>query len=112
MWKPYLRNRRDESLARTILDVLLVNHLKHLADEEAVQKLFLQAKVMIDVMAKENAEPESQLLIRGKADWVLGHGKSKTATEAILVVVEAKEDFDTDVDEHSCCHNPTHMRPH
>ena len=90
MRNPYLRNRHNESLAQTLLNTLLVNRLKHLAAEEAIMKLSLETEVVIDVMAKKKREPDSRLLIRGKADWVLGHGESKTTTEPILVVVQAK----------------------
>lgn len=86
-WNSHLRYRQDESLTRTILNLVLVNRLQHLADKKADQQLSLQAEVIIDVRAKENTEFKSSLLIRGKADWVLGHGPSKAVTEAILVVV-------------------------
>ena len=84
----YVRDRCDEALSRTALDLILIDRLQHLQDEDAHDQLCLSAEVTITVKTQDfdgNSE-----LIRGRADWALGYGRDKTETGSILIVVEAK----------------------
>jgi hypothetical protein len=75
-------------LSRTVLDLILVDRLRHLEDKDEFHKLLLSAEVPVSVNIQgQFGGPE---LIRGRADWVLGYGKDKTNTGSILMVVEAK----------------------
>jgi hypothetical protein len=75
-------------LSRTILDLILVDRLRHLEDKDAFHKLLLSAEVPLSVNGQDEfGGPE---LIKGRADWVLGYGKDKANTGSILIVVEAK----------------------
>jgi len=74
-------------LARTVLDLILVDRLHHLDDEDTFRQLRLSAEVPVSVLICVDGKHE---LVKGRADWALGYGKDKTNTGSILVVVEAK----------------------
>jgi len=75
-------------LSRTILDLILVDRLRHLEDKDAFRRLLLSAEVPLSVKIQDI---DGKLgLIKGRADWVLGYGKDKVNTGSILIVVEAK----------------------
>lgn len=44
----------------------------------------------VSMAVKHTDEDGQSLIIRGQADWALGWGKTKTETDSLLVVVEAK----------------------
>jgi len=82
-------------LSHTVLDLILVDRLQHLEDKDAFHQLILSAEVPVSVKIKaDDGKPE---LIRGRADWVLGYGKTKANTGSILIVVEAKLNGDVSV---------------
>jgi len=83
----YVGTRYDESLARTVLDLLLVDRLHHLEDEDTFRQLRLSAEVPVSVPICVNGKHE---LVKGRADWALGYGNNKAETGSILVAVEAK----------------------
>jgi hypothetical protein len=74
-------------LSRTILDLILVDRLRHLEDKDAFHRLILSAEVPVSVKIKIDDKPE---LANGRADWALGYGRNKANTGSILIVVEAK----------------------
>jgi hypothetical protein len=75
-------------LSRTVLDLILIDRLQHLEDKDAFHQLILSAKVPVSVNTLDQfGKPE---LIKGRADWVLGYGKTKAHTGSILIIVESK----------------------
>jgi hypothetical protein len=75
-------------LSRTVLDLILYDRLRHLEDKDAFHQLILSAEVPVSVnIEDEFGNPE---IINGRADWVLGYGKTKANTGSILMIVEAK----------------------
>jgi hypothetical protein len=75
-------------LSRTVLDLILYDRLRHLEDKDAFHQLILSAEVLVSVnIQDEFGNPE---IINGRADWVLGYGKTKANTGSILMIVEAK----------------------
>lgn len=82
-------NRPNESLSRTILDLILVDRLNQLKDEGAYNQLLLTAEVPMQVKIRGDVDCDDEL-VRGRADWVLGYGREKSNTGSILIIVEAK----------------------
>lgn len=82
--------RSDEALSRTVLDLILIDRLRHLEDKDAYHQLLLSAEVPVTVKVKDIDVDSGDELIKGRADWVLGYGRDKANTGSILVVVEAK----------------------
>ena len=75
-------------MSRTVLDLILYDRLRHLEDKDAFHQLILSAEVPVSVNIKDEfGNPE---IINGRADWILGYGKTKANTGSILMVVEAK----------------------
>jgi hypothetical protein len=75
-------------LSHTVLDLILIDRLQHLEDKDAFHQLILSAEVPISVNTEDQfGNPE---LIKGRADWVLGYGKTKANTGSILIIVKAK----------------------
>jgi hypothetical protein len=84
----YVGTRYDESLARTVLDLILVDRLQHLDDEDTYRQLRLSAEVPVSLpICDDDGKHE---LVKGRADWALGYGNDKTTTGSILVAIEAK----------------------
>ena len=84
----YASARHDESFCRTILDLIIIDRLRHLEDKDAHHRLQVSAEVPMSIQIKDlygNKE-----IIKGRADWALGYGINKLDTGAILLVVEAK----------------------
>ena len=84
----YVSTRQDESFARTILDLLMVDRLRHLEDKDAFNRLQVSAEVPVSIRVKDVYGNEE--VVKGRADWALGYGIDKSNTGAILLVVEAK----------------------
>ena len=84
----YILDRTDENFSRTILDLILVDRLNNLQDKDAYHKLLLCAEVTLSIKAVD--EFGKQAIVRGRADWALGYGSSKTHTGSLLIIAEAK----------------------
>lgn len=85
---PYTRNRYDEALPRTILDLILIDRLRSLQDKDAYHQLCLSAEVPVSIKTRDIND--NYELVWGRADWALGYGRTKAETGSILIVVEAK----------------------
>ncbi len=84
----YVSVRHDESFCRTVLDLIIVDRLRHLEDRDTHHRLKVSAEVPVSIRIKDiygNNE-----IIKGRADWALGYGIEKSDTGAILLIVEAK----------------------
>ena len=84
----YVSVRHDESFCRAVLDLIIVDRLRHLEDRDAHHHLKVSAEVPVSIRIKDiygNNE-----IVKGRADWALGYGIEKSDTGAILLVVEAK----------------------
>ena len=84
----YILDRTDENFSRTILDLILVDRLNNLQDKDAYHKLLLSAEVSVSV--KVDDEFGERTIVKGRADWALGYGSSKSHTGSLLIIVEAK----------------------
>lgn len=84
----YILDRTDENFSRIILDLILVDRLNRLEDKDAYHRLLLCGEVSLSIKTVD--EFGSQVVVRGRADWALGYGNSKTHTGSLLIVVEAK----------------------
>ena len=71
----YISADYDESLSRTILDLILVGRLRHLEDEDAHKNLLLLAEVPVSVNSRNKLGKHE--VIKGRADWVLGYGMTR-----------------------------------
>lgn len=84
----YVSVRHDESFCRTVLDLIIMDRLRHLEDRDAHHRLQVSAEVPVSIRIKDvygNNE-----IVKGRADWALGYGTEKSDTGAILLIVEAK----------------------
>jgi len=84
----YVGVRQDESFCRTVLDLIIVDRLRHLEDRDAHHRLQVSTKVSMSILVKDiygNSE-----IVKGRADWALGYGANKDDTGAILLILEAK----------------------
>ena len=81
-------HRTDEAVARTILDLILIDRLNHLENQKAYYPLLLSAEVAVNTRFKNQFGKPG--IFKGRADWALGYGQDKKMTGSILVIVEAK----------------------
>ena len=84
----YVSVRHDESFCRTVLDLIIMDRLRHLEDRDVHHRLQVSAEVPVSIRITDvygNNE-----LVKGRADWALGYGTEKSDTGAILLIVEAK----------------------
>lgn len=84
----YVSVRHDESFCRTVLDLIIMDRLRHLEDKDAHHRLQVSAEVPVSIRIQDvygNHE-----LVKGRVDWALGYGTDKNDTGSILIVVEAK----------------------
>ena len=84
----YVSVRHDESFCRTVLDLIIMDRLRHLEDRDAHHRLQVSAEVPVSIRIRDvygNSE-----IVKGRADWALGYGTEKSDTGAILLIVEAK----------------------
>jgi len=84
----YVSVRHDESFCRIVLDLIIMDRLRHLEDRDAHHRLQVSAEVPVSIRIKDiygNNE-----ILKGRADWALGYGTEKNDTGAILLVLEAK----------------------
>lgn len=85
----YASVRHDESFRRTVLDLIIIDHLRHLKDRNAHYRLQVSTNVPVSTCVEDhlygNKEP-----MKGRADWALGYITTRKNTGAILLVVEAK----------------------
>ena len=65
-----------------------MDRLHHLQDNDATHRLQVSAEVPVSVRVKDVYGNDE--LVKGRADWALGYGATKSDTGAILLVVEAK----------------------
>ena len=72
----------------TILDLIIIDRLRHLEDKDAHHRLQVSAEVPMSIQVKDIYGNEE--IIKGRADWALGYGTNKLNTGAILLIVEAK----------------------
>jgi hypothetical protein len=92
----YYRHYGDESLIRSVIDVLLRGRLEELTDDGANHRLQVAAEVEVTVSVRNPKGLESSsnagapATIRGRADWMLGHGLTKKCLDSMLVITEAK----------------------
>lgn len=84
----YVGVRQDEAFCRTIIDLIILDRLKHLEDHSAAHRLQVSAEVPVSVRIRDVYGNDQ--LVRGRADWALGYGTTKSETGAILLMVEAK----------------------
>ncbi len=84
----YVGTRSDEFLSRTVLDLVLVNRLRHLEEKDTFHRLLLSAEAPVSVDTKDKFGKLE--LVKGRADRVLGYGTGKAYTGSIVTVVEAK----------------------
>ena len=84
----YVSTRQDESFCRTILDLLIVDRLRHLEDRDAHHRLQVSAEVPISIRVKDVYGNDE--IVKGRTDWAMGYGVDKSDTGAILLIVEAK----------------------
>ncbi|MCJ1377783.1 hypothetical protein MMC17_000879 [Xylographa soralifera] len=84
----YVSTRRDELFSRTVLDLIIIDRLNHLADRDAYNRLRVSAEVPVSIRI-QNIYGNDEVM-KGRADWALSYGVSKNETGSILLVVEAK----------------------
>ena len=85
----YLTKRNAESHARTIIDLMLVDRLRHLQDQFSVRKLVVTPEATLT--ARAEAEDGTTLCIKGRSDWTIGYGSDPSEmSDTILIAVEAK----------------------
>lgn len=84
----YASARHDESFCRTVLDLVIMDRLRHLKDKDVHRRLKVSAEVPISICIKDIYGNDEML--KGRADWALGYGATKSDTGAVLLVVEAK----------------------
>jgi hypothetical protein len=93
---PYYSKFGDESLIRSIIDVLLCGRLEKLADYGANNQLAVAAEVDMHIKVRNPDAVEHSGIrsaaIRGRADWVLGHTSFKKNLDGMLIVLEAKRE--------------------
>ena len=86
-FSPFISQRIDEAISRTVLELILLDRLNGLESQDVFERLIMSAEVQINTKATEHGTP---LLIRGRADWVLGWGDTTANTGTLLVAIEAK----------------------
>lgn len=91
----YYRHYGDESLIRSVIDVLLCGRLEELTDDSANHRLQVAAEVDVSVNIRnlkglESSNSDAPAVIRGRADWMLGYGLTKKCLDSMLVIIEAK----------------------
>ena len=84
----YASVRQDESFCRTVLDLLILDRLRHLKDKDTFHRLQVSAEVPVSIRMTDIYG--NQEIVKGRADWALGYGTQKSDTGAILLVIEAK----------------------
>jgi hypothetical protein len=62
--------------------------LNNLKDEDAYHRLLICAEVALSIKAVDGFGKSA--IVKGRADWALGHGSSKSQTGSLLIIVEAK----------------------
>lgn len=84
----YASVRYDESFCRTVIDLIIMDRLRHCEDTDSHHRLQISAEVPVSIRIQDlygNHE-----MVKGRADWALGYGTDKNDTGSILLVVEAK----------------------
>ena len=71
-----------------MLDLIVLDRLRHLQDENVFRRLQLSAEVPVSIRAKDVYGNDE--IVKGRADWALGYGRDKIDTGSILLMVEAK----------------------
>ena len=84
----YVSVRHDDSFCRTVLDIIIMDRLRHLEDRDTHHRLQVSAEVPVSAHIK-NVYGNNEI-VKGRADWALGYGIDKSYTGAILLVVGAK----------------------
>lgn len=84
----YVSKRHDEAFCRTVLDLVIIDRLRHLEDKDSHRRLQVSAEVPVSIRVKDIYGDTE--LVKGRADWALGYGTEKSDTGSILLVVEAK----------------------
>lgn len=84
----YVSTRHDEAFCRTVLDLIIMDRLRHLEDKDSHRCLQVSAEVPVSIRVKDIYGDTE--LVRGRADWALGYVTEKSDTGSILLVVEAK----------------------
>ena len=84
----YLTKRSAESHARTIIDLVLLDRLRHLEDEFSVKKVALTLEVTLTARGED--DDGKSIYINGRSDWTIGYGNPTRKSDTILVAVEAK----------------------
>lgn len=86
--KTYISIRHHESFCRTVLDLIIMDRLRHSEGKDSRHWLQISAEVPVSIRIKDvygNHE-----MVKGRAEWTLGYGTDKNDTGPILLVVEAK----------------------
>ena len=84
----YVSVRHNDSFCRTVLDLIIMDRLRHLKDRDTHHRLQVSAEVPVSVHMK-NVYGKNEI-IKGRADWAWGYGIDKSYMGAILLIVEAK----------------------
>lgn len=86
--KDYVSVRHDESFCRTVLDLTIMDRLRHLEDKDPHRRLRASAEVPVSIRIQDIYG--NSKMVKDRADQALGYGTDKSDTGAILLVVEAK----------------------
>lgn len=84
----YVSATCDDSFCRTVLDLIIIDRLRHLKDRHAHDRLQISAEVPVSIRIKDTYGNNE--IVKGRADWAMGYGTDKSDTGAILLILEAK----------------------
>lgn len=83
----YVSVRHGESFCRTVLDLIIMDLLRHLEDKDAHHRLQVSTEVPVSIRIQDVYGIHE--IVKARADWALGYGTDKNDTGSILLVVEA-----------------------
>lgn len=84
----YVSIGHHDSFCRTVLNLIVIDRLRHLEDRGAHHRPLISADVPVTHLIKDDSGHDK--IVKGRADLALGYGTNKNNTGAILSVVEAK----------------------
>ncbi|KAL9113333.1 MAG: hypothetical protein Q9187_007632 [Circinaria calcarea] len=81
----YLGSRCGEVVPRIFHELILVDRLRNLGEQDARRRLCLSTEVPVKVRVKDCYGNDE--IVRGRADWAIGHEKDEADTGSLLFVV-------------------------
>lgn len=79
----------NHTFNRTILDLIIIDRLRHLEDKDPLHHLQCSTDVVLSVVTTRDYRGKKQM-VTGRADWAVGYGPSRQDTGDIFLVVQEK----------------------